>query len=156
MVKVVSIINIWKQYITKQLYNQIIEQYKYFITNENVKEYCLGIIDGKEIMACKKILDEDKIIDDIEKCFPYIKYDYFLQDFVIFKGKVYQEELYLSDSEELKDDIFRWNEIGTYVDTGEYTNTGAEDFQEWFPYSHVYKVERIHERLPSLSTHAGD
>lgn len=149
-------INIWKQYITKQLYNQIIEQYKHFITNENVKEYCLETIDGEEVMTCEKILDEGKIIDDIEKCFPYIKYDYFLQDFVIFKGKVYQEELCLSDNEDLKNAIFNWYVRATYVDTGEYANTGAEDFQEWFPYSHVYKVERIHERLPSLSTHAGD
>lgn len=74
-----------------------------------------------------------QIIADVEECFPYIRYDYFRQEFLLFMGRIRGEDLAIEDNQKLNECIENWdNEI----------TPGKEDFQEWFPYSIVGLAEK--------------
>lgn len=77
-----------------------------------------------------------KIIEDIEKCFPYVRYDFFRQRFQLFEGKINGEKLAIDDRYNLDEWVDRWYD--ERIDKGvTILPPGYEEFQTWFPYSRV-------------------
>lgn len=90
-----------------------------------------------------KLPTPKQIIADIEESFPYMRYDFFQQKFLVFDGRIKGEDLVTKDSKKLAEWIESWNDERVIDSKGIILPSGETEFKkEWFPYSIVSLAEK--------------
>lgn len=120
-------------------YDDKLNRWKRYFSDESIK-HINNVYNGYTKKYAQPALRQ--IIADIEECFPYVRYDFFWQKFLLFEGKINGEISAIDDRRNLEEWIDQWYDERVIDSKGIILPSGEREFKKWFPYSIVSLAEK--------------